>query len=104
MGIEDKIGSRTDLLVANAANSLQKAPSPAETIRPRWLLCFIQPQPGRLLGKSDIERGAGKETRGGKGQLTDKHHSPRLSAYVVAEPVEHILPQGARRKPDQAER
>jgi hypothetical protein len=45
-GIEDKIGSRTDLLVANAANSLEKAPSPADTVRPRWVLCFIQPQPG----------------------------------------------------------
>ena len=43
-GIEDKIGSRTDLLVANAANSLEKAPSPAETLKPRWVLCFVQPQ------------------------------------------------------------
>lgn len=45
-GIEDKIGSRTDLLVANAANSFQKAPSPTDTVRPRWVLCFVQPQPG----------------------------------------------------------
>jgi hypothetical protein len=44
-GIEDRIGSRTDLLVANAANSLQKAPSPADTVKPRWVLCFVQPQP-----------------------------------------------------------
>jgi hypothetical protein len=43
-GIADKIGSRTDLLVANAANSLAKAPSPAETLKPRWVLCFVQPQ------------------------------------------------------------
>jgi hypothetical protein len=42
--IADKIGSRTDLLVANAANSLAKAPSPAETLKPRWVLCFVQPQ------------------------------------------------------------
>jgi hypothetical protein len=31
--------------VANAANSLQKAPSPADTLKPSWLLCFVQPQP-----------------------------------------------------------
>jgi hypothetical protein len=44
-GLEDKIGSRTDILVANAANTLQKAPSPADTLKPSWLLCFVQPQP-----------------------------------------------------------
>jgi len=44
-GLEGKIGRRTDILVANAANSLQKAPSPAETLRPSWLLCFVQLQP-----------------------------------------------------------
>ena len=49
-GLEDKIGSRTDILVANVANSLQKAPSPADTLKPSWLLCFVQPQPD-----SDIE-------------------------------------------------
>jgi hypothetical protein len=49
-GVEDKIGSRTDLLVANAANSLEKAPSPADTLKPRWVLCFVQPQIG-----ADIE-------------------------------------------------
>lgn len=43
-GLEDRIGSRTDLLVANAANSLEKAPSPAVTLKPRWVLCFVQPQ------------------------------------------------------------
>lgn len=49
-GLEAKIGSRTDILVANAANSLQKAPSPADTLEPGWVLCFVQPQPD-----SDIE-------------------------------------------------
>jgi hypothetical protein len=44
-GLEAKIGSRTDILVANATNSLQRAPSPADTIRPRWVLCFVQPKP-----------------------------------------------------------
>jgi Glycosyltransferase family 29 (sialyltransferase) len=48
-GIEDKIGSRTDLLVANTANSLEKAPSPADTLEPRWVLCFVQPQTGANL-------------------------------------------------------
>ena len=46
-GIETKVGRRTDILVANAANSLQKAPSPAATLRPRWVLCFAQPEPAR---------------------------------------------------------
>jgi hypothetical protein len=49
-GVEDKIGSRTDLLVANAANSLEKAPSPADTLKPRWVLCFVQPQIGADMG------------------------------------------------------
>jgi hypothetical protein len=49
-GLEAKIGSRTDILVANAANSLDKAPSPADTLKPAWLLCFVQPRPD-----SDIE-------------------------------------------------
>ena len=49
-GLEAKIGSRTDILVANVSNSLQRAPSPADTIRPRWVLCFVQPKPD-----SDIE-------------------------------------------------
>jgi hypothetical protein len=43
-GIEAKIGSRTDLLVANAANSLEKAPSPADTLKARWVLCFAHPE------------------------------------------------------------
>ena len=44
-GIEEKVGSRTDILVANAANSLEKAPSPADTVKPRWILCFSNPEP-----------------------------------------------------------
>ena len=39
-GIEDKIGRRTDLLVANEKNSLDIAPSPAETLKPRCVLSF----------------------------------------------------------------
>jgi hypothetical protein len=49
-GLEAKIGSRTDILVANAANTLQKAPSPADTLKPSWLLCFVQPQPDLDIG------------------------------------------------------
>ena len=45
-GLEDKIGSRTDLLVANELNSLDIAPSPAQTARPRCILSFILQRPG----------------------------------------------------------
>jgi hypothetical protein len=40
-GLEDRIGSRTDLLVANELNALDIAPSPAETLRPRAVLSFV---------------------------------------------------------------
>ncbi len=43
-GMEDKIGSRTDILCVNAANSLALAPSPATTTRPKLLVCFVSPQ------------------------------------------------------------
>ena len=33
-GIEDKVGRRTDILVANRNYNLRKAPSPAETLQP----------------------------------------------------------------------
>jgi Glycosyltransferase family 29 (sialyltransferase) len=42
-GIEDKIGSRTDVLIANDANSLGKGPSPADTLKPGWVVCFTLP-------------------------------------------------------------
>lgn len=45
-GIEDKIGRRTDLLVANEKNSLDIAPSPAETLKPRCVLSFTIREPG----------------------------------------------------------
>jgi hypothetical protein len=45
-GIEDKIGRRTDVLVANELNSLEIAPSPAETLRPRCVLSFVLRAPG----------------------------------------------------------
>lgn len=41
-GIEDKVGSRTDILVANRTYSLAKAP-PAATLRPRCVLSFVEP-------------------------------------------------------------
>jgi hypothetical protein len=45
-GVEDKIGRRTDLLVANELNCLDIAPSPAETLKPRCLLSFVLREPG----------------------------------------------------------
>src|SRR5690606_12606614 len=42
--LEDRIGSRTGLLVAKAASSLEKAPPPAVPRKPRWVLCFVQRQ------------------------------------------------------------
>ena len=44
-GIEDRVGRRTEILVANRNYHLGKAPSPAETLRPRCVVCFLEPQP-----------------------------------------------------------
>jgi Glycosyltransferase family 29 (sialyltransferase) len=44
-GVEDKIGRRTDLLVANEKNCLEIAPSPAETVKPRCVLSFVLREP-----------------------------------------------------------
>jgi Glycosyltransferase family 29 (sialyltransferase) len=44
-GIEDKVGRRTDILVANRNYNLRKAPSPEATLRPRCVVCFLEPQP-----------------------------------------------------------
>ena len=51
-GIEDKVGRRTDILVANRNYNLSKAPSPAETLQPRCVVCFLEPQPGIDYGRS----------------------------------------------------
>jgi hypothetical protein len=48
-GVEDKIGRRTDLLVANELNCLDIAPSPAETLKPRCVLSFVQREPGFVI-------------------------------------------------------
>jgi hypothetical protein len=45
-GIENKIGRRTDLLVANEKNCLEIAPSPADTLKPRCVLSFVLREPG----------------------------------------------------------
>jgi hypothetical protein len=42
-GIEDKVGRRTDILVANRTYNLAKAPSPATTVKPRCVVCFVEP-------------------------------------------------------------
>jgi hypothetical protein len=44
-GVEDKIGRRTDLLVANEKNCLEIAPAPAETVKPRCVLSFVLREP-----------------------------------------------------------
>ncbi|QDV82905.1 glycosyltransferase family 29 protein [Planctomycetes bacterium TBK1r] len=51
LGLETKIGSRTDILVVNANNSLDRAPSPAETVKPKCVVLFISPRgvPGANL-------------------------------------------------------
>ncbi|MFZ1430755.1 MAG: glycosyltransferase family 29 protein [Geminicoccaceae bacterium] len=43
-GIEDKVGRRTDILVANRNYNLKKAPAPAATLQPRCVVCFLEPQ------------------------------------------------------------
>ncbi len=45
-GLEQKIGRRTDLLVANELNNLEMAPSPADTVKPRCVLSFVLREPG----------------------------------------------------------
>jgi hypothetical protein len=51
-GIEESVGRRTDILFVNASNSLTKGPPPAETTKPRCLVCFVSPQGAKTL---DIE-------------------------------------------------
>ena len=43
-GNEEKIGSRTDILVVNASNSKKLGAPPAETVRPKCLVSFVSPQ------------------------------------------------------------
>ena len=42
-GIEDRVGRRTDILVANRTYSLRKAPSPAAVLKPKCVVCFLEP-------------------------------------------------------------
>jgi hypothetical protein len=42
-GIEDKVGRRTDILVANPTYSLDKAPAPATVLAPRCVVSFVEP-------------------------------------------------------------
>lgn len=53
-GLEDKIGARTDVLVANDLNSLDRSPSPAKTLKPRSVVTFVKP-------KADLDPGPLKE-------------------------------------------
>lgn len=45
-GLEDRLGSRTDLLVANELNSVAIAPRPASVLQPRCILSFVMREPG----------------------------------------------------------
>lgn len=42
-GLQRQVGARTDVLVANEANSTRKSPPPKETLEPRCLVCFTRP-------------------------------------------------------------
>jgi hypothetical protein len=48
-GMEDKVGSRTDVLFVNASNNVAKAPPPSELNRPKCLVCFVSPGGTRTL-------------------------------------------------------
>jgi hypothetical protein len=43
-GVEDQVGRRTDILVANRTYSVRKAPSPAATLKPKCVVCFLEPE------------------------------------------------------------
>jgi hypothetical protein len=58
-GLEQKIGGRTDVLVVNASNSLEKAPPPQELCQPRCLICFVSPAGTRTLDVRPFVKWAG---------------------------------------------
>lgn len=58
-GMEDAIGSRTDVLFVNASNSLAKAPPPDELSRPKCLVCFVSPHGCRTLDITPFRAWAG---------------------------------------------
>ncbi len=43
-GLEENIGSRTDILCVNASNTTEKAPPPSQTTKPRVLVSFVTPE------------------------------------------------------------
>lgn len=58
-GLEELIGSRTDVLFVNAANSLAKAPTPTETTKPRCLVCLVSPQGSRDFDSTQFREWVG---------------------------------------------
>jgi hypothetical protein len=58
-GMEEAIGSRTDVLFVNASNSLEKAPSPEQLCRPKCLVCFISPQGQSKLDPESFRKWVG---------------------------------------------
>ena len=58
-GMEEAIGSRTDVLFVNAANSLAKAPPPDKLSRPKCLVCFVSPQGVKTFDVAPFREWAG---------------------------------------------
>ena len=42
-GFETQIGSRTDILICNELNHLGRSDPPAQTLKPKCVLCFVHP-------------------------------------------------------------
>jgi hypothetical protein len=58
-GMEQTIGSRTDILFVNASNSLAKAPPPDQLCKPRCLVCFVSPQGLKAIDVAPFREWAG---------------------------------------------
>ncbi len=50
-GLEKKIGSRTDVLISNDINSIDRSPPPSETLQPKCVLVFVKPKSELDLGR-----------------------------------------------------
>jgi hypothetical protein len=58
-GLETKIGSRTDILVVNASNSLKLGAAPSAVAKPRCLVCFVSPHGLKDLDASPFREWVG---------------------------------------------
>ena len=50
-GLEEKIGRKTDVLISNDVNSIERSPPPSETLQPKCVLVFVKPKRELDLGK-----------------------------------------------------